>query len=54
MLKLLVGRPKVDALMLKLPVLRSTPVDALVLKPQVLRNAVAMRTIVPTPRLATS
>jgi len=25
-----------------------------VLKPQVLRNAVAMRTIVPTPRLATS
>ena len=54
MLKLLVWRPKVDALMLKLPALRSTPVDALVLKPQVLCDAAAIRTIELTLRLATS
>jgi len=54
MLKLLVGRPERDALMLKLPAPRSTAVDALMLNPQVLRDAAVLRIIELTLRLATS
>ena len=54
MLKLPVGKPEGDALMLKLPAPRSTAVDALMLNPRVPRDAAVLRIIELTLRLATS